>query len=105
MRVSFRGSVFPYLGKVLDSSEVLCEMCHERDGEGNYMKYAMKYKMAALEWAGWPVDGGDKLSGRGQVTLTVAIGYVEEGLILTCHRPVLPSHNTHKLCNLSLCNS
>lgn len=36
------------------------------------------------------------------MTFTVAIGHMEEGLTLTYHSSVLPSHNTHSLCNLSL---
>lgn len=59
-------------------------MCHERGGEEISMRYAMKHKITALQWAGWPVEGGDKISGRGQITLTLAIGHVEEGLILMC---------------------
>lgn len=37
-------------------------MCHEIGGEGISMRYVMKYKMSLLQWAGWPIDGGDKLS-------------------------------------------
>lgn len=92
----------PIWKKVFDFSEVLYEIRQEIGGEGIAMRYTMKYGMRGLQWAGWPVDGGDKLSGRGQMTLIAAIGHVEDGLVLTCLSSVLPSDNTHSLCNLSL---
>lgn len=64
--------------------------------EGISMTYVLRYAVKGFPWRTKACWWG---------TPTTAIGQVEEGVLPTCHTSILLLHKTHRLRNLSLCNS